>query len=71
MANIIISDLRPAGSEFFSDYESYLKDLTEDNYNRFLGGITPTWYVAGAIFLYVDANWSDIKKGLSDGWNRR
>jgi hypothetical protein len=29
MANITISDLRPAGSDLFSDSESYLTDLTE------------------------------------------
>ncbi|MEA5581002.1 hypothetical protein VB620_06565 [Nodularia harveyana UHCC-0300] len=29
MANIAISDLRPAGSELFMDSESYLNDLTD------------------------------------------
>ena len=70
MANIVISDLRPAGSELFMDSESYLTDLTEDDCNRFIGGIRVT-LVTGAIFYYVDANWPDIKKGLSDGWNRK
>jgi hypothetical protein len=30
MANIKISDLSPAGSQFFQDSESFLGDLTED-----------------------------------------
>ena len=29
MANIVISELRPAGSEFSMDSESYLTDLNE------------------------------------------
>ena len=29
MANIYISDLRPAGADLFLDSESYLNDLTE------------------------------------------
>ncbi len=29
MANITISDLRPAGSDLFADSESFLHDLTE------------------------------------------
>ena len=29
MANINISDLRPAGADLFLDSESYLNDLTE------------------------------------------
>ncbi|MDB9305030.1 hypothetical protein PN488_11690 [Nodularia spumigena CS-591/12] len=38
MANIVISDLRPAGSELFMDSESYLNDLTNDELNQTSGG---------------------------------
>jgi hypothetical protein len=30
MANIVISDLRPAGADLFTDSESFLYDLTDD-----------------------------------------
>ena len=38
MANINISDLRPAGADLFLDSESYLNDLTEGETNVLLGG---------------------------------
>lgn len=38
MADIKIKDLRPAGSEFFADNESYLTELTEDELS-IMGGI--------------------------------
>ncbi|NCQ93584.1 MAG: hypothetical protein GPI94_23755 [Microcystis aeruginosa LG13-03] len=46
MANITISDLRPAGADLFSDSESYLTDLTESETLGTLGGagsITVCW----------------------------
>ena len=46
MANITISDLRPAGADLFSDSESYLTDLTESETLGTLGGrgsITACW----------------------------
>jgi hypothetical protein len=46
MANITISDLRPAGADLFSDSESYLTDLTESETLGTLGGagsITICW----------------------------
>ena len=39
MANINISDLRPAGADLFLDSESYLNDLTEGETNVLLGGV--------------------------------
>ncbi len=39
MANINISDLRPAGADLFLDTESYLNDLTEGEMTNTLGGI--------------------------------
>ena len=41
MANINISDLRPAGADLFLDSESYLNDLTEGEMANTLGG---GWY---------------------------
>lgn len=41
MANITISDLRPAGSELFDDSENYLNDLTDDELNMTQGGYSP------------------------------
>ena len=38
MANITISDLRPACADLFSDSESYLTDLTESEMLGTLGG---------------------------------
>ncbi|MEH2166527.1 MAG: hypothetical protein V7K41_07605 [Nostoc sp.] len=45
MANISISDLRPTGYDLFFDYESYMKDLSDEELN-IQGGITPALYVA-------------------------
>ncbi|QLE39981.1 hypothetical protein FD723_05565 [Nostoc sp. C052] len=42
MATIKISDLHPAGSEFFIDSESYLNDLTENEIENLLGA---GWYI--------------------------
>jgi hypothetical protein len=40
MATIKIVDLRPVGSEFFADSESYLNELTDDELNLTQGGST-------------------------------
>lgn len=40
MASIIISNLHPAGSDLFSDSESYLKELSEEDLG-IQGGIWP------------------------------
>jgi|688.fasta_scaffold502903_1 hypothetical protein len=55
MANIVISDLRPAGSEFFMDSESYMTDLSEDELGL-EGGISPlvtssVWCIRTAIIV--------------------
>jgi len=44
MASIKISDLRPAGANLFSDSESYLNDLSEEELG-INGGMTPTTIV--------------------------
>ncbi len=38
MANINISDLRPAGADLFLDSESYLNDLTQGEIEGVVGG---------------------------------
>jgi|LakMenE18May11ns_1017448.scaffolds.fasta_scaffold9526961_1 hypothetical protein len=38
MANIVISELRPAGSDLFMDSESYLTDLTDNELHMTQGG---------------------------------
>ncbi|MBS9383938.1 MAG: hypothetical protein HEQ24_06730 [Dolichospermum sp. BR01] len=38
MANIVISELRPAGSDLFMDSESYLTDLTDNELHMKQGG---------------------------------
>ena len=40
MANITISDLRPAGADLFSDSESYMHDLTDNELSGTQGGST-------------------------------
>ncbi|EFA73820.1 hypothetical protein CRD_01030 [Raphidiopsis brookii D9] len=41
MANITISDLRPAGADLFSDSESYLNELTGSEINLMGGCFWP------------------------------
>ncbi|MEA5603412.1 hypothetical protein [Nostoc sp. UHCC 0252] len=38
MANIAISNLRPAGADLFQDSESFLHELTEQEVTDILGG---------------------------------
>jgi hypothetical protein len=40
MANIVISELRPAGSELFMDSESYLTDLNDTDAIGVIGGLS-------------------------------
>ena len=47
MANITISDLRPAGADLFSDSESYLHDLTDNELYVTQGG--SSYFCAGVI----------------------
>lgn len=41
MATINISDLRPTGSDLFSDSEGYMNDLGESEFDEIYGGATP------------------------------
>ncbi len=61
MATIKISDLQPVGTDLFSDSESYLNYLTDDELNLTKGGITPTTLsslpCAGSIAYSVSYAW--------------
>lgn len=48
MAVIAISDLSPAGSQLFSDSESYLSNLSEEELSIH-GGITPSVLATSSI----------------------
>ncbi|MFM6845382.1 MAG: hypothetical protein ACKPKS_16590 [Dolichospermum sp.] len=55
MANIVISELHPAGSDFFIDSESFLYELTDNEIMVILGGkIWPLYNLKGEIIVYVD-----------------
>lgn len=41
MATINISDLRPAGSDLFSDSEGYMNELGDSEFDATYGGSTP------------------------------
>ena len=43
MANIAISDLRPADFDLLSDSESYIRDISGAELNAQTGGIAPFW----------------------------
>ncbi|OUL23067.1 hypothetical protein BV378_24650 [Nostoc sp. RF31YmG] len=47
MANIVISQLRPAGAELFDGSESFMSDLTDSELDATKGGITPAVFFAG------------------------
>ncbi|MGD1699137.1 class IIb bacteriocin, lactobin A/cerein 7B family [Dapis sp. BLCC M229] len=53
MANITISELRPAGTELFLDSEGFISELTEEELNFTKGGITPAFFAAGFVAGYV------------------
>jgi hypothetical protein len=66
MATIKIFDLRPAGSELFSDSESYLNDLTDEELGLTQGGSSPvcaaaiwsSWGCARVVAYSVTYAWS-------------
>ncbi|MFN6526289.1 hypothetical protein [Nostoc sp. ChiSLP03a] len=47
MANIVISNLRPAGAELFDGSESFMNDLTDSELDITKGGLTPAVFFAG------------------------
>lgn len=46
MSTINIYDLRPTGTEFFSDSESYMSELGDNEFEMINGGATPTIIVS-------------------------
>jgi len=51
MATIKIADLNAVGSEFFTDSESYLNELTDDELNMTQGGLTIILITVATYFL--------------------
>ena len=47
MANITISDLRPAGFDLFADPENYVSELSDNELGTINGGVVPTPIVTG------------------------
>ena len=47
MATINISDLKPTGSELFSDSEGYMNELGDDELEDIYGGIAPLVIISG------------------------
>lgn len=56
MADIKINNIKPAGAEFFSDSESFMHQLSDDEILGIVGGkIYPLYNTAGVIVSYVEA----------------
>jgi hypothetical protein len=55
MPSINISDLRPAGSELFSDSESYMAELGDSEFEMINGGATPA---TPSISVSVSIRWT-------------
>jgi len=53
MATIKISNLNPVGSEFFTDSETYLNELNEEQLNMIQGGSSLVCVSVGLAALYV------------------
>jgi hypothetical protein len=66
MATISITELRPAGSAFFSDSESFMDVLTESEVGGVNGGLSPVVFYTVAInsWWFVGAS----AAGLSIGY---
>lgn len=55
MATIKISDLRPTGSDLFSDSEGYMNDLGESEFDGIYGGLTPALVLSAFRLGYAGA----------------
>ena len=66
MANINISDLRPAGADLFLDSESYLKDLTEGEMINTLGGGSWSFLFCGS-FIFCGQGMGRAREASADG----
>jgi hypothetical protein len=52
MANIVISELRPAGAELFDGSESFMSDLTDSELDATKGASSPIcvgWFIVGSV----------------------
>jgi hypothetical protein len=56
MSTINISDLHPAGSNLFSDSESYMNELGDSQLDMINGGATPATATIG-IVSFISATW--------------
>ncbi|MDV2996884.1 MAG: hypothetical protein N4J56_006589 [Chroococcidiopsis sp. SAG 2025] len=71
MANIEISNLHPAGSNLFSDSESYMMDLSEDELNTTSGGFVTPFSTPITVVLGVAHNATKVAALVKPGENRR
>lgn len=55
MATIKISDLRPAGTQLFSDSESYMSELSDGEFDSINGGIAPLLIISAFRVGYAAA----------------
>jgi hypothetical protein len=61
MANIRINDVKPAGAELFSDYESFLHQLSDDETMGIIGGqLIALRDAKSNVISYIETN--DIQK---------
>lgn len=63
MANIRISDLCPAGSEFFLDSESYMSEISDSEVDTINGGSSPV--CLATLSTYACATAISFATGLS------
>ena len=68
MATINISDLRPAGSDLFSDSEGYMSELGDNELEDIYGGIAPLLILSAARVGYAAARSSQqCAAGIAGG----
>lgn len=60
MANIKISELRPAGSELFQDSESFLNELSDRDLGNVEGGAVTLVGVSASFQTVVSVNGNSI-----------
>ncbi|WP_189523354.1 hypothetical protein [Nostoc sp. PA-18-2419] len=53
MANIAISNLRPAGADLFDGSESFMNDLTDSELDMTKGGLTPAFFAGVAVGIAI------------------
>ncbi|MEH2334413.1 hypothetical protein [Nostoc sp.] len=58
MANITVNDIKPTGVELFADSESFMEELSNDEFLAVLGGnaekIWPLYNTKHEVVSYVD-----------------